>query len=733
MCGHARPPIIGRMRSVPRSVPCCAALLAASLLAAKAAPAQPASDPAAAGGAAPPAGASAAASSALDEVVVSASRTEQRAFDAPAAIQSIGRAAIREAGPGIHLTESLTRIPGVVALDRQNWAQDPQLSIRGFGARATFGIRGVRLMVDGMPATMPDGQGQASAIDLAAAERIEVLRGPLAQLYGNAAGGVVQVFSRRGREPGEVGGEVGFGSFGLRRYGLSAGGVVGGVSGAVDVSRLETDGYRAWSSAERRSAGAVLETTTGAGTRTTLVAQDFDQPRALDPGGLTRAQLEADPRQASPASVAQQARKTVAQRQFGLVVEHPVDADRTLTARVHGGQRDVFQALSIPLAAQQSPTSAGGIVDLDRGYGGIGLQWSQRARLAGGVLRATLGVEAERMAERRRGYVNNGGVQGALKRDEDNVVQSTDAYGQLAWSSGAFTWTGGVRASRIAFRVDDAFVVPGNPDDSGSTTYSATNPVAGVTWHASERLNVYANLGRGFETPTFAELAYRSDGGSGPNLGLSASRSTHAEVGAKWRPTDTQAIDVALFAARTEDEIVVASNVGGRSTFRNAGRTERRGIELAWTARLGPAWRAQAAATFLTAEFVDAFGAGAGADAVAAGNRVPGVPSRRVWAGLGWAPDPVRGPFAGVEVLHTGSIAVDDRNTDAASSSTIASARVGWRHVVGPWRLAASLRVDNLTDASYVGSVIVNEGQRRFFEPSPTRSWFAGASVSRTF
>ncbi|MFO0234357.1 MAG: TonB-dependent receptor plug domain-containing protein [Burkholderiales bacterium] len=397
------------MPPVPRLVPCCATLLAASLLAAKAVSAQPASEPGAA-------------SSALDEVVVSASRAEQRAFDAPAAVQSIGRETIREAGPGIHLGESLARIPGVVALDRQNWAQDPQLSIRGFGARATFGIRGVRLMVDGIPATMPDGQGQASAIDLAAAERIEVLRGPLAQLYGNAAGGVVQVFSRRGREPGEAGGEVGFGSFGTRRYGLSASGVVGGVSGALDVSRLETDGYRAWSSAERRSAGAVLETTTAAGTRATLVAQDFDQPRALDPGGLTRAQLEADPRQASPASVAQQARKTVAQRQFGLVVEHPVDADRTLTARVHGGQRDVYQALSVPLAAQQSPTSAGGIVDLDRGYGGLGLQWSQRARLAGGALRATVGLEAERMAERRRGFVNNAGVQGALKRDEDNVV-----------------------------------------------------------------------------------------------------------------------------------------------------------------------------------------------------------------------------------------------------------------------------------------------------------------------
>ena len=668
---------------------------------------------------------------ALEEVVVSATRAEQRAFDAPAAIQSIGRDAIRAAGPGLHLSEPLARIPGVVALDRQNWAQDPQLSIRGFGARSTFGIRGVRLLVDGIPATMPDGQGQASSIDLAAAERIEALRGPLAQLHGNAAGGVVQVFSRRGRAPGEAGAEVGFGSFGTRRHALSASGAPGGVSAALDASWLQTDGWRAWSAAERRLAGAVLETTGAGGTRATLVAHDFDQPRALDPGGLTRAQLEADPRQASPAALAQRARKTVSQRQLGLVLEHPVDADRTVSARVYAGERDLFQALSVPLAAQQAPTSAGGIVELDRGFGGVGLQWTQRARLGGGLLRATLGLEAERMAERRRGFVNDAGVPGALRRDEDGTVTSTDAYGQLAWTSGAFTWTGGVRASRVAFRVDDAFVAPGNPDDSGGTRYRATNPVGGVTWHASERLNLYANLGRGFETPTFAELAYRADGGSGPNLALRAARSTHAELGAKWRPGPDRAIDVALFEARTDDEIVVASNLGGRSTFRNAGRTVRRGVELAWSARLAPAWRAQVAATVVSAAFVDAFGAGA--DAVAAGNRVPGVPSRRAWAGLDWTPDPVRGPFAGLEVLHTGPIAVDDRNSDATEAWTVASVRGGWRHVAGPWRLAAWVRVDNATDVRHVGSVIVNEGQRRFFEPAAGRAWFAGASVSRAF
>lgn len=705
-----------RLRSIPRRAAAASGRLLACALGLGAAPPIAAQPPVPA-----PIGA-------LDDVVVSASREAQRSFDAPAAVQSIGRSTVRAAGPGIHLSESLSRLPGVIALDRQNWAQDPQLSIRGFGARATFGIRGVRLLVDGIPATMPDGQGQASAIDLAAAERIEVLRGPLAQLHGNAAGGVVQVFSRRGEAPGEAVVETGAGRFGLRRHALSATGAPGGVSGALDASWLSTDGYREHSAAERRLLNATVASTAAGGTRWTIVAHGFEQPRAFDPGGLTRAQLETDPRQASPAALAQDARKTVSQGQAGLLVEHPLGSDTSLSARVHGGRRDVWQALSVPLAAQLAPTSSGGIVDLDRDYGGLGLQLTRRARLGDGLLRVTAGVELEAMSERRRGYLNEAGVQGELRRDEDDTVGSRDAFAQLAWTTGAWTLVGGLRVSRVEFEVDDRYVVPGNPDDSGRRRYDAANPVAGVTWHATDTLNVYANLGRGFETPTFAELAYRPDG-SGPNLALDAARSTHAEIGAKWLVGEAQRLDIALFAADTDDEIVVASSAGGRSTFRNAGRTTRRGVELAWTARLGGAWQVRAAATVLRARFADGFGTGAAA--VPAGNRIPGVPRERLFAELAWQPDPFRGPFAGVELLHTGSIAVDDRNTDTAPASSVASLRAGWRHEIGGWRLAGTVRVDNVADARVVGSVIVNEGQRRFFEPAPGRAWFAGVSVSR--
>lgn len=667
----------------------------------------------------------------LEEVVVSASRSAQRAFDAPAAVQSVGADAVRDAGPGFDPSEALARVPGLVVQDRQNLAQDPQVSIRGFGSRATFGVRGLRLIVDGIPATMPDGQGQLSTVPLTAIDRIEVLRGPLAQLYGNAAGGVVQVFTREGESPPRAGGEFFAGSYGTLRGALSGSARSDGFAGRVDATTFRTDGWRAHSEATRRQLDARLDWSLPTGTRVGLVAGAFEQPLARDPGGLTRAQLDSDPRQASPQSVAQQAAKTVSQQQLGLRVEHAIDADRRLAVRLYGGRRDLDQALAVPLGPQLAPTSSGGYVGLDRDYAGVGLQWSQRTRLGSTLLEWTAGLDVDAMRERRRGWVNDRGVRGDLKRDEDNRVSSTDAYVQAAWRLGdAWSVVAGARTSRVRFETEDRYVRPGNPDDSGRSDYSATNPVAGVVWHASETLNVYANLGRGFETPTFAELAYRPVG-SGLNFGLAAARSRHAELGAKWQTPGGGRLDIAVFDVQTEDEIVVASNTGGRAVFRNAGRTQRRGVELAWTERIGRAWRTHIALTALDATFLDA--SGSGASAIAPGNVLPGAPPRRAFAELAWQPSADRGPFAAAAVVHGGRVYVDDANSDSAAPWTVVHLRAGLRQRVGRWRFSQALHVENAGSRRYVGSVIVNESNQRFFESAPTRAWAFGVTAAYVF
>ncbi|MEX1167565.1 MAG: TonB-dependent receptor [Hydrogenophaga sp.] len=668
----------------------------------------------------------------LQEVVVTANRQEQQSFDAPASIQAVGQEAIEAAGPRVNLSEVMNRVPGITVLNRQNYAQDLQLSIRGSGSRSPFGIRGARLIVDGIPATMPDGQGQASTISLPSAQRIEVLRGPLAQLYGNSAGGVLQVFTADGPERPELRMSLDAGSDGLRRVGVQAAGQSGKLNYVIDYSDFQTDGWRVNSAAERQHLNAKLRWDASEQTRVTVVANVFDQPVSGDPLGLTRAQFEANPRQAVANSTLYKAGKDVSQSQLGLVLDHRLDAASSLTARVYVGQRDLDNRLSIPLTAQQALTAAGGVVQLDRSYSGTGLRYTRRIPAGEGLVQLTAGLDHERLSERRQGFINNFGLVGELKRDEDNSVNSTGVYAQADWAINEdWSAVAGLRANRVNFRVQDFFIRSSNPDDSGRAEFSATNPVLGITRHLSANTNVYANVGRGFETPTFTEIAYTA-GGSGPNLALQSARSTHAELGLKTRLAEGQRLDVALFHIATSNEIVVASSGGGRTIFTNAGKTSRAGIEVAHSAQWAPEWRTHLALSTLNAKFAQSFTSSSGA-VVAAGNRIPGTVDRSLFAELAWQPRAVPGMTAALELVHQGSMVVNDLNSDRTDAVTLFNLRLGFEQKLGAWTLRQQLRVDNLADKAYVGSVIANDGNNRFFEPAPGRQWGLGLTASYRF
>ena len=652
-------------------------------------------------------------------MVVSATRAETRAFDAPAAISGVDAQTIRTAGPMVNLSEALVRVPGLTVLNRQNYAQDLQLSIRGFGSRSTFGIRGVRLIVDGIPATMPDGQAQASNVSLASAERIEVLRGPLALLYGNAAGGVVQVFTQAGASEPTLALSGSDAPYGAHRVGAGFAATSGEHRYAIDASRFETDGYRDHSSARRDQLNAKWSWQLAPATRLDTVVNVLDQPNALDPLGLTRAQWDANPRQAPAIAFTQDAMKSVRQKQAGWVLDHALGADTTLTARAYVGQRDLDNKLSTPLAAQLPPSSSGGIVVFGREYAGAALQLSRRFLLGDGVsARVVAGIEHDRMDDDRQGYLNNAGVRGALRRDEDDRVASTDALLQASVDLGE-RWSAiaGVRSSRVRFETRDRYIAPGNPDDSGTLEYRATNPVAGLTWHAARQLNFYANAGRGFETPTFTELAYRNNA-SGLNTDLKAARGNHAEVGAKWRSDSGHGVEAALFDIRTRDEIVVDTNVGGRSTFRNAGRTSRHGAEIAYTGQWTAQLRAAVSLTALSARFDN-------------GNRLPGTPDRSAFAELVYIP--VAGMQAAVEMVHIGRLYVNDANEDSAPATTLVNLRVGLKRRFGALEIEPLVRLENATNRKYAGSVIVNEANRRFFEPAMPRTWLASLTARYRF
>src|SRR5688572_19679825 len=336
----------------------------------------------------------------LPEVTVTATRIEGETFDLPVAIDRVDRDVIREHKPQVNLSESLNRVPGVVVQNRQNYAQDLQISSRGFGGRSTFGVRGIRLYADGIPATMPDGQGQAATFNLGSADRIEVLRGPFSSMYGNAAGGVIQIFTADGPPEPTLSGGFFAGSYDTWKLATQFGGTSGPFNYIGDLSRFQTDGYRDHSYARRDQLNAKAKYDLGQRGLLTLVVNSLDQPETQDPLGLTAAQVVQDPRQAGTNAIAFNTRKSISQTQAGVTYGLDVTGANRLEVRAYGGDRQVTQYLAIPLATQAAPTHSGGVVDLDRGYGGGGLRWTHMAGPGGAPLTANVGIDYERQSER---------------------------------------------------------------------------------------------------------------------------------------------------------------------------------------------------------------------------------------------------------------------------------------------------------------------------------------------
>ncbi|MES2859211.1 MAG: TonB-dependent receptor [Pseudomonadota bacterium] len=647
------------------------------------------------------------------------------AFELPASLDAV-RLDGDGARAGVQVSAHLGGVAGVQARDRQNHAQDLQLSIRGFGARSTFGVRGVRLLADGIPATMPDGQGQLSHFALDGAERIEVLRGPFSALYGNSSGGVVQLFSADGRDPTEARLSAVAGSHGMAQLSARWLGRSGAWSQAISAMHFRTDGHRAHSAARRGLVNGKFGWDGASGARVDVVLNAVDIPKAQDPLGLSADQLREDPRQAPAQALAFNTRKSVRQGQAGVTWRQPFADGHALQAMAYAGSRDVVQFLAVPVASQANPLNGGGVIDLASAYAGLDLRWTWQGTLAGRTVDAAVGTNVDRLRQHRRGFENFRGtalgVRGALRRDERNQVGNVDRYAQ-AWWRIAPRWSllAGVRHSRVSFESRDGYVIGTNPDDSGRVAHGRSTPVAGLGFEVREGLRLHVASGRGFETPTFNELAYRADGGAGLALELRPATSRNLELGAKWRGPRGARIDAALFRADTDDELAVASNVAGRSTFRNVGRSRRQGAELSARLPLRTDWEAQLAWTWLDARFLGGFGA------VPAGARIPGIPHQQAYLRLQWQP----GPWTlAAEGVGTGNVLADDRGLARAAGHGLLHLEVSRRWATLGGGLQGFMRLDNALDRAHVGSLIVNEANGRYFEPGIGRSLQLGVRWS---
>jgi len=676
----------------------------------------------------------------LAPVVVTATRSNSLAFDVPASINAVSVHDPAMNTMGINPSEYLNTVPGLLARDRLNYAQDEQISIRGFGARSTFGVRGVRLYIDGLPATFPDGQGQVSNFSLGSADRIEVLRGPFSALYGNSSGGVIQLFTADGHGPPEWRVGVDGGSYGMYHLDANARGAAGALSYNVDASQFHTDNYRGHGRAERENGHGKFTYDLGGGRHLTLIANTVAVPNADDPMGLTRAQLDTNPRQPQPAAVLFDTRKSVHQQLGGAIYEQPLGDEQTLRILGYYGDRSVQQFQSIPIATQLNPASSGGVIDLDGNFYGSDVRWSYHGLLAGKSLDLTAGLSYDRQNQHRLGFNNfvgnTLGVLGALRRDEQDDEFNFDEYAQASWNVAArWLLSGGIRHSDVALSALDNHVTPISPNYSGRVNYSATSPVAGLLFRASDNWHLYASYGSGFETPTFNELGYRPNGSAGLNFALVPARSRNAEVGSKLKLNDHGGeFDLALFQADTRHELAVDTSIGGRTTYQNIDRAQRQGVEASLDWPVTNLWRMQIAYTWLDATFRMPFLTCPAATTcskpntlVPAGARIPGVPQSDFYAvlrygdALGWN--------ASLEASAASHIAVNDQNTQFAPGYAVMNASMGRGFTLRNAQIHTFLRLNNLLGKHYAGSIIVNESNGRYFEPADGRTIYAGVQL----
>jgi iron complex outermembrane receptor protein len=621
-------------------------------------------------------------------------------LDLPYAITSVVPDSLAPGQTHMLVEQTLALLPGVTVADRTNPSQDTRISIRGFGARSQFGARSIRILRDGMPLTLPDGQTPIDYLDLESVGQVEVIRGTASALYGNASGGVIDLRSIDAPDvPLSVQGRSWSGSGDLRRYVGLFGGTEGSTTYEGNIGRTTSNGYRAFS--QQQLTNAFIHATTAIGkTQIALVGLGLDTPVAQNPGALTLTQVDSAPAMADPLSVQKAARKAVHQVQLGLSARRAILGDGEITGQVYGGTRSLYNPLTFA------------VVDVDRRQSGAGVRATVPATIGGVVNRFSVGADAQWLNDLRKNWANCNGVlvvnascpaisvdKGVLQLDQHELVSSVGPYARDEIEVGRLRATAGVRADEVRFQVRDAFLSDG--DDSGVETLHAVSPMVGAAARLSPLHSLYANVGSAFETPTTTELGNQADGSAGLNPDLKPQFSTTYEVGAKG-----------LALSRY---------------YRNAGRTRRRGAELSLTTDAGPL-SVTAAYAFSHFRFQDFL---SGTDQLA-GKTIPGIPENQLQAAATWR---FSHGYLVAEGLAKSEVFVDDANDAAAPRFTVFNARAGGTAVFGrPW-LAPVIGVQNLFDRHYVGSVAVNAAgpsiaATKFYEPAPGRTWFVGLSAA---
>ena len=666
------------------------------------------------------------------------------------------------------LSESLIRIPGITAQNRTQMAQDPQISTRGFGARSTFGVRGIRVYVDDIPLSTPDGIATPGNIDIGTLKSIEVMRGPFSSLYGSSSGGVINLRTQNAPIDPEIGFNALYGSYNTDKELAYATGTSKGIEYLVNYSRYSSDGYRDNSQNEKEAATVKLKTNITSDTKLTMLFNWIDQ-KANDPGGLTSSEVYGQNRKMSSANnLAQKARVARDNRQVGFNLEHKINDHNFVNLIAYVGERNNLQYLYS--AAYSSSTSGSGLGKsgrasaIARDFYGTDIRWTSNNDFMGMPYQVLAGVSYGYQKDKRTDDVANNGekstdttnslcaVNGATSeyisncyklRDENNIAYNFDQYFQSQISATKdIDLHAGVRSTFVTLKNEDSLV--GSPNNTGITykyrdgngkiTARKTTPVVGVVYKASPTWNLYGNYGEGFETPTFIEMAYSDTTGNGPNFNLKPSTSENYEIGTKFFIGEQAHANIAIFKTNTYNELVSNASTSAYTSYTNAGKTQRKGLEASLESALPNNFNIYGSYTYLDAEFKTPFTTtyNSTPSYILSGNRISGTYKEQLYGELSWR-YPQLGFSTSFETRSNSKVFANDSNTVSVAGYTIFNVRAGFEQKIQGWKTTEYLRVENLTDKDYIGSIKNNENTGRYFEPSAGRNYLIGVSASYQF
>jgi iron complex outermembrane receptor protein len=631
----------------------------------------------------------------------------------PRAVGVLDSVALRRGRVGIGLAETLNELPGVFAADRGTFALDQRISIRGAGSRAAFGTRGVTVLLDGVPQTLPDGQSQFTNVDLTAVDRVEVLRGSSSALYGNGAGGVVSLTSARAGDAPLAGrARIVGGAFGLLTWSGWGSARQGPLSGTASLSRTTLDGFREHSAADLRQL-SLSGAYDGAATRVAMHLSAADDPRSDNPGALTPAEYAAQRDAAAPNNLLHNAGKDVTQQQLSVQLSHDDTHGNSLELLAFGLRRNL-----------RNPLASNTLIVIGRRVGGVRALATHHPRTST-LPSLSLGADAQWLRDDRRNVTPNAGTPNDTTLNQLEYTMEIGPFARATWTPvPGWLLEAGLRYDLVKFRVRDRLLADGR-DDSGRRSMSAWSGSGGVSRVLRPWLVPYFNISTSYETPTTTELAVQQSGAGGFNQDLGPQRTTTLELGARGARGGLQ-WSLALYQARIRGAIVPFEESDGRSFYANAGRIRNRGLEASASVRVLPRWTAQAAWTWSDYRFTD-YTLVTGTDTTRlAGHHLAGLPRSALHLGI-------RGAFGdgwvAVDQRVMGSAWADDANTIAVEGWQATDLRAGASLTVGGTHLSPFIGINNIWDARYVGSVTINGSGGRVLEPAPGRNVYVGLEL----